>query len=181
MFSISGQFFRLISNVSPVDVEFYLRGQKIGEALQMDSGFYSDGMSFDRVDVTTGALEVVKFGVTDRRMGYDRSAGSVVITGGTVSVAGITNQAAPGNTQKTVTNASAQLLAVNAARRFLMVQNKDSSGRIWLYFGAAAATQSNGLMLEPGEELVLNDCVPTVEIRAIGDAASNANVVVIEG
>lgn len=179
-FTVPGGYFRLLSTVNAVDVVFYLKGQEVGRALQMQAGLAADGIAFDRVDITTGGAETVKFIVSDSPIRYDRMTGDFVVSG-SVGVSGITNQVTPTNTQKTVTSASAQLIAANAARRFLIVQNKDAAGRIWLYFGAAAATKANGLLLEPGAGIELNDCVPTTEIRAIGDAASNPNVVVMEG
>lgn len=96
---------------------------------------------------------------------------------GAISIVSTTGDA---NTAKTVTNASAQLMAANTARKYLAIQNKDAAGTVWVNFGAGAATQANGFMLGPGESYEREVAVSTLAIQAIGDAASNGNVVVIE-
>lgn len=85
------------------------------------------------------------------------------------------------NAAKAVTNASAQVLAANAARRFLMVQNKDAAGSVWVTLDGSAATTGNGIKIAPGSSLILDVYTPVAAIMAIGDIASNANIVVVEG
>lgn len=103
------------------------------------------------------------------------------ITAGEVSLTGATHRGAFTNTQKTVTNADGQLLAANAARRYLLIQNKDASAQVWVKFGAGAATTANGVLIAPGGSYELQGYVSSDEVRAIGDVASNANVVTVEG
>ena len=85
------------------------------------------------------------------------------------------------NTQKTVTNASAQLVAANTSRNYLLVQNKDLAGDVYVTFGSGAATTAAGVKIAAGGSFELNSNVITSEVRAIGSIASNANVVVVEG
>lgn len=84
------------------------------------------------------------------------------------------------NTNPAVTNASSVILAANAARKFLMIQNKDAAGNIYIVFGAAA-TVALGIKIAPGQTLTLDAKVPAGSINAIGDIANNPNVVVVEG
>jgi hypothetical protein len=85
------------------------------------------------------------------------------------------------NAQKTVTNASAQLLAGNTNRAYLLIQNNDAAGIVYIGFGAAAVTAANGIKLAPGASYELNSNITTSEIKAIGSIASNANVITVEG
>jgi len=85
------------------------------------------------------------------------------------------------NTQKTVTNASGVLVAANAARRYLMIQNNDAAGIIYVTLDGTAATTAKGVKISAGGSYELQGFVPSGEIRAIGSIASNANCVVVEG
>ncbi len=84
------------------------------------------------------------------------------------------------NTGVTVTNASQQFLAANASRKYLLIQNKDATGTIYVNFGAAA-TVANGVRLTPGAVYEMTGMPPNNSINIIGDIASNANVVLVEG
>lgn len=85
------------------------------------------------------------------------------------------------NTAKTVTSTSAQLIAANSTRTYLLIQNKDTSGTIYLNWGASAATTANGVKIGPGGAYELSDVQSTQAMQAIGDIASNSNVLVVEG
>lgn len=107
-----------------------------------------------------------------------KKAGSAQV-GGSITVAG--QQGAFTSTQKTVTNASGQLAAAKAARRYLLVQNNDLTGIIYVNLSGAAATAANGIKVNPGGSIELQGYVPSGAITAIGSIASNANVVLVEG
>lgn len=86
------------------------------------------------------------------------------------------------NTQETVTNVSAALLAANAARQYLLIQNNDTAGHIYVTLDGTPATLVNGVKLAAGGgALELSTVVPSGAINAIGSIASNANVLVVEG
>jgi hypothetical protein len=82
--------------------------------------------------------------------------------------------------EKTVTSTSSTLLAANANRQSLAIQNKDSSGTIWITFGATALV-GKGFKISPGGFWEPALAVHVGAIKAIGDIASNANIVVTEG
>lgn len=97
-------------------------------------------------------------------------------------VAGLpADQGAYTQAAKTVTTASGELLAANAARRVLGVQNQHATGSVWLNFSGDSATTASGWRLLPGDALYMDAFAPTEAIYAIGDVASNASVIVIEG
>lgn len=83
--------------------------------------------------------------------------------------------------QVTVTTTSANIAAENAGRRYLLVQNNDTNGIVFVNLSGVAATAANGVKLAPGASLELDTYCPTQSISAIGSIGSNANVVVVEG
>lgn len=91
------------------------------------------------------------------------------------------NNGAFTNAQKTVTNISAQLVAANAARRYLLIQNNDTAGIVYVRVDGTAVVTGFGIKIAPGASYELQGFVPTGAIHAGGSIASNANVVVVEG
>lgn len=170
-----GDFFRLLDSTGPVDVVYYLQGREIAEAKNVLAG-YGERLSenkFDRVRITSPSAQTIQFVTRDGAdVRYDRGAASVQVT----NVNGEFTQEAA-----TVTNASTTLKAANAARRYLMVQNKDATGIVYLNLSGAVATVAGGVSIEPGGSLELQGFVPSGAINAIGSIASNANVIVVEG
>lgn len=85
------------------------------------------------------------------------------------------------NAQKTVTNASGQLLAANAARKYLLIQN-NGSGDVFVRLDGGVATSATGVkLLAGGGSLELSTVVPSAAITAIGSIASNPDVLAVEG
>jgi hypothetical protein len=82
--------------------------------------------------------------------------------------------------QHTATTTSAQLVPANAARKFIMVQNKDLTLDIYLGFGVTATT-ANGFLLKAGATMTLDSAVCTNAINTICPAGSNANIVHLWG
>lgn len=180
--NVSGSYFTTLECSLSVNVRFYKGGKllDLGEIKGLLAGLEvslpaEGGAAFDRVQIDVKAGDTVKIGIGNGQARYNRGQASVtVITNVQPQSALFDNQA------KTVTNASAVLLAANAARQYLLVQNKDAGGNLFLSFGKAA-TAANGVRVIPGGafELVGTQC--TQAIHAIGDIASNANIVTVEG
>lgn len=82
---------------------------------------------------------------------------------------------------KTVTNVSAQLLPANVNREYLLIQNNNPSASVFINFGAAASLTGCVKIIPGGAFELGSGVVTTQEISAIGDVASNANVVTVEG
>lgn len=83
------------------------------------------------------------------------------------------------NTTPTITNSTTVAIALNASRKYLQIQNNDSSGIIYCT-PTAAATTTNGVKLTAGQ-FWAPSVPPTNAINCIGSIASNANVIVTEG
>lgn len=88
--------------------------------------------------------------------------------------------ASPANTQITVTNVSQQFLAANSSRQFLLIQNNDAAGDIFVRFGAAS-TLATGVKIAAGVTTLFDAVVPRNAVHIIGSIASNANCVIVEG
>ena len=180
----AGDFFRIIQSVAEdVQIIFYKEGHEVARSENVGAGYF-ERIEFDRIRITSaggGLLRLLtRKGAT---VGYDRPVASVGISG-TVQ-AQITNKDATAGafTQAaaTVTNASGQLLAAKANRRYLLIQNKDAAGDIYLTLNGSAATTSNGIKIGTGQSYECQGYAPTGAIFAIGSIASNANIVTVEG
>jgi len=105
------------------------------------------------------------------------SSGQLAVTGGGGSS---TNNATYTQSNKTVTNSSGSLLAANASRKYLQVQNNDTTGNIFVRCDGSAATTTTSIKIAPAQTWA--PTVPPVgACAAIGDIASNANVNTVEG
>jgi hypothetical protein len=132
---------------------------------------------YARLEITdaSGASNTVRYVIADE--------GFIAGLSGNMTISSIVpvQSSSFANTAKTVTNASAQLIAANTARKYLLIQNKDAVGNIFVSFGSGAATTANGIKISPGGAYELAQNMSTQELRAIGDIASNTNVLVVEG
>lgn len=168
-----GNYFHLLETAGAVDINFYKRGAIFAEARGMEAGFYAEPKGgFDEIEIVSASAQAIKFAISDGTGGYNRTTGTVSLSG----QQGVFAQAA-----HTVTNASGQLLAAKANRRTLLVQNNHAAGNIFVTTDGSAATASNGIKITPGSLILLDVFCPTGSINAIGDIASNADVVVVEG
>lgn len=78
--------------------------------------------------------------------------------------------------------ASAQLVAANASRRLLMIQNNDAAADVFLNVAGAAAVLNQGVKLGPGDSITLDVWTPSAAVFAIASVATAAGaVVVVEG
>lgn len=171
----ASDFFRLLSAQQVLTVEFYQNGAKVAEAIDIGTGYAEKvPTGFDRIVITSATAQSIQF-VT--RLGGDVRYDQPPT--GNVNIAN--SKGAFTQAQATVTTTSAQLLAANAARRFLMVQNNDASGDVYITMDGTTATTAKGLKIPAGSAFELAVYTPTGAINAIGSIASNANVVVLEG
>lgn len=181
--NVGGNYFTTLDCSNTVNVRFFKGGKllDLGEikgllsGLEVTLGNIGEAPAFDRVQVDVQAGDTVKIGIGNGQARYNRGQASVSILSAKQPQSALFN-----NQQKTVTNASAVLLAANANRQYLMVQNKDGGGSVFLSFGTAATT-ANGVRVIPGGAFELVGTQTTQAIYAVGDIASNANVTTVEG
>jgi len=196
----AASFFRLLEATGPVDLVFYLQGKEVERAENVGEGFAirfnagPEGAGFDKLRIQSPSTQAVEFVSTlNADVFYDKPptgtiTGTVALDATTLAALETVNvgnqpadQGAFTQAQKTVTNASAQLLAANAARRYLLIQNNDATGVVYVTIDGTAATTAKGIKIDAGGSYECAGFCPSGEIRAIGSIASNANVVAVEG
>ena len=79
----------------------------------------------------------------------------------------------------TVTSTAADILPLNEKGRYVLIQNNDSTGIVYLNLSGDATVSDTMFRLKPGDSLELFNIINAVS--AIGSIASNANVAVTEG
>lgn len=168
---VSGSFFKILASSGNVNV----RSENIDlKALSIGQGMKNTPFDYLTFTDVSGASNTLRIVIADDEF-MDGMTGSMAITQNKLP-----QSSSFVNTAKTVTNASALLLAVNAARQYLLIQNKDNAGNIFINFGSAA-TVNNGIRIVAGGNFESNGIVSTQQIFAIGDIASNAYIVTLEG
>lgn len=177
-FQEAADFFRLMSApTTDISVIFYAAGKEVARAENVGAGYAEKtGIVFDKVRIVSTAGGNVGFvSRLGNEVRYDTPPnGNVTVT------SLVPTRATGANSQKTVTNASAQLVAANPSRAYLLIQNNDATGIVYVAFGAEA-TVANGVRIAPGGSYELNCNILTGQVNAIGSIASNTNVVVVEG
>lgn len=189
-------FFRLLDTTGPLSVIFYKDGREVSRAEDVGEGYAEKfGGEFDKLRIESATTQSVHF-VTrlGNEVAYDKPptgtiSGTVAVSNfpatqpvsGTVNVGNLTAfTGAFTQAQKTVTNASSTLLAAKSNRRYLLVQNNDATGIVYVNLQGSTATTANSFKIEPGGSLELDNFCPSGAITAIGSIASNANVVTAE-
>jgi hypothetical protein len=183
--NVAGKYFTTLQCNQAVNVRFFKGGKKLDlgditsllAGLEVTLGNIDDlEPAFDRVQIDVKAGDTVQVGIGNGQARYNRANASVNVLTNKQPQSGVF-----ANTQKTVTNSSTQLVAANTSRQYLLIQNKDTTASVWVNFGASAATVANGVLIGPKGTYEMNTTQSTQAIQAIGDVASNANVVVLEG
>lgn len=182
--NITGKYFVTLQCTNALNVRFYKAGSKLdlGDITGLGVGLevgplagLKEEHAFDRVEIDVTGPDTIKVGIGNGAARYNNSLATVNVTQ-TVPV----NSGSFANAAATVTNASAQLVAANAARKYLLIQNNDATGTIYIAFGAAA-TLANGIKLTPGGTYEMSEVQSTQAVFAIGSIASNANIVTVTG
>lgn len=177
-FHEEGNFFRILEASSALTVTYYKNGKELVKADGVAGGYAeSFGESYDRYSIVSATAQSVQFVARlGNSVAYDKAPiGNVNITNKDALQGAFVQAAA------TVANVSGALKAANVARRYLLVQNKDATGVIYITLDGSAATVAAGIKIGPGASYELQGYVPSGAINAIGDIASNANIVVAEG
>lgn len=166
---VAGTLFKLLSatgtvrvdgdfgSVSPIRAGQGLQDSKFSELLFTDS---------------SGAQNTITVAVGDKNFIDTRVTGEV-----TFAPLGATFA----NAAAVVTNASAALSAANPLRKYLMIQNNDAAGNIYVRLDGGVATVGTGVKISAlGGLLELSLVVPSGAITAIGDIANNPNILLVQ-
>lgn len=114
--------------------------------------------------------------------GYGYRPQSLPVAQGGVAPAPVPQQSSTkGNTRIQVVTQSAKIiLPADPNRKFLLIQNADPAGNIWVAFGIDASVNIGIKIPSGGGGLLLDNNVPTCAISAIGDVAANPFVTIVE-
>ncbi len=173
--------FLRIMKATPNDIVviFYKQGREVSKSTGIGAGYAERFLSgdFDRIVISSATGGTVDFVM---RLGNDVRFDAPPT--GNVEVLNLTAaQGAFEQTIVTVTNASGQLLAANAARRYLLIQNNDAAGDVYVTLDGTAATTAKGIKIAAGGSYECQGFVPSGAVFAIGSIANNPNVVAVEG
>lgn len=172
--SVPGSYVRVDNALVPVIIETRDGQNKVtlreGNAVKLENGF--DGL---RISHASGIEQNILLYVSDQG---EIEANNIA---GTVSVDNWQGPFTQGRVS--LTNANQAIVAANAARRYLLIQNNDASAIMRINLAGVAATAAQGIRLEAGESLELVGFQSTAAINAIMETASAAadNVEIVEG
>lgn len=171
-------FFRVLAATSTLTVRFYYQGRQISEAEGVELGYAEEFVAgpFDAIQIENGPnAQTLQF-VTrlGSRVAYDKSpVGNVFVTNtGGAFVQGRTSVGS---------GAVSQLMAANAIRRRIFIQNNTAGQFLRLTFDGSDPTAANGLRLVPGDLLDVLDYCPTGAVKAIFESGAAASVEWLEG
>lgn len=133
-----GSFFRLVSG-SGVLVQFFLKGALVGEANNVDAGFWKENAPFDAVELTATVSQTIKIVIADGHVGLDASP---VVNGG----------ATPINLSYSTLGGTGDYLDIAPnAKRLTLKARGNNSGVILFSFVGDPATSGNYFELYAGD------------------------------
>lgn len=168
-FPVEGHYFELLATVNPVDVTLYGEGDVVlASEKQITAGYYVDRRQmepFKRFEITTGGLEAVKWFVTDGT-GGQKTAPTTVSS--IVPATGLAHT----QTGVTVGAASTVVLAANANRKYLLIENQSTTDDVYIRTdGGVAVADKTALKLQPGQ-VWEPPVAPTGAVNAIRGAVA---------
>lgn len=181
-FHEDADFFRVMASaVSDLEIRFYQQGREVGHAEGVGAGYAERfiGGGFDKLRLVSATGSAVDFVV---RLGNDVQFDAPPT--GNVDVNNLPAEQGAHINGRAVVLASgvSTLLAANAARRFLLVQNNDLAVAVRITCDGTDPTAANGLRLMPGSSVMLLDRYPpTGAIKAIAESGAGCAVEVQEG
>lgn len=173
-----GDFFRLMEATAPLTVDYYLNSKELAEAANVGVGYAERFMDegFDKIAITSSADQTISFATRlGNEVWYDTPPnGQVTVT----NTSGVFT-----TNQRTITTTPATIFSNSTARRYLLIQNNDTNGIVYVRFGGALGSFSvaSSIQIPPGGSLELQGFVHSGSIHMAGSIASNANVVTVEG
>ena len=173
-FEGGGNYFHLLETTGNVDVELTRDGGVVASANSVGYGFKvkpRDG--FNGLSILSASAQTIKIAVGDGDGEFNQVTGTVSISGNTGAHTG---------SQATVTNVDNTVVAANAARKYLFVQNNDTAAVMRIMTDGTAATATKGIRVQPGGWYEPLTYVPTGAIHCFmetaGSGANNVDIVV---
>ena len=164
---------------APVDLVIINPDANGDERVEASQGDDFEFSTFERLSISHSAGTAQTFKIVISR---DKKSNSTPVSGATAVSSLPATAVAFSQVSFNVTNASQQLRAAKADRRYLLVQNNDASAVLRVSIGTAA-TATVGVRVPPGAALEIENYVPNGIIYAMMETATAAtsNVIVWEG
>lgn len=171
---VPGDLVRIVGLTGAIDITLKKNGVPASKSTGVLDGYWlkPDG-GFNGVLIESATTQAVTIAIESGDAGYDRTAGQVGISNWPSNAGAFSVSAA------TVATASGQLLAANANRRYMLIQNNGTAD-IFINLGAAA-TAAGGVRIGPGGSWEMSNYVATQAVNAISVGAANGSVIVVEG
>lgn len=176
-FTDQGNFLRVMSAVAALTVRTYKNGQVLTESVGVGAGYAEEFSDiFHEVEVysaTTQAIQlVIRFG---SKVYFDAPpTGNVNISGQVHTVQDNVNGAFT-QSRASVSNANTQILAANANRRYLLIQNNDAGQTLRVTVDGNAATATAGFRVAAGGVFEIPNFAVTGAINVIFENATAAS------
>ena len=168
--AVVGSYFRLMEITAGnfADVRIMRMGSTKTEARQVDAGYsYKSPEDFDGIEIFCNTACTVKFAVSDGSGTYDRTVGSVAISGGVSVVRGATLAHAAAVTVGTTAVVALSALAGTKAAYF----RADPANTVPICLGGSAVGPSNAVIrLNPGD-IYIDDTIAEAAWYAYASAA----------
>lgn len=161
-----GNFLRVMSAAAALTVRTYKNGQVLTESVGVGAGYaeeFSD--NFNEVEIYSATTQTIQLVLRlGSKVYFDAPpTGNVNIT----NVNGVFTQS-----RASVSNTNTQILAANANRRYLLIQNNDTLQALRITLDNSAATITQGFRLEPGASIDLSNFCTSSAVNVIFEAAT---------
>lgn len=170
---VTGNYVRIADSLVSVTIETidYQNMVTLTEGEEVTLAPFN-GLRISHADVIE--QEILIYVASGAKIGSSKVAGAVSITG---------EQGAFTQSRASLSNVAATLLAANADRRYLMIQNNDAAAVMRLSLDGVAPTVAEGFRIGPGDSIDLSGFMVSGEIKAIMETATAAaaNVEIVEG
>jgi hypothetical protein len=166
-------YFHLLETSAPVNIFLLRDGGIFDEATDIEYGYFAEPeQGFTGIEIYSATAQTIKIATARGRGGYNRVVGAVSL---------IHTQGTFTQVQKSVTNANQVVLAANADRKYLLIQNNSATAVLRVKLDGNAATATSGLRILAGMSLELQGFVCNSAINVMmetADATAN-NVEVV--
>lgn len=183
-----GNFLRVMSAAAALTVRTFKNGQVLTESVGVGAGYaeeFSD--NFNEVEIYSATEQTIQLVIRNGSKVYFDAppTGNVNISGQVHTVQDNLPASNGAFTQSraTVTNANQQILAANANRRYLLIQNNDTAAYMRVTLNGVAATASTGFRIAAGGTIEVPNFAVTGAINVIMETAGSGanNVEFVEG
>lgn len=170
-----GSYFHLLTATGPISVTLKKNEAVIAQADGVNYGYKAlPKEGYTGFTIYSATAQTLQIAVGDGDEDYNYITGAVQLIG---------QQGAFTQGRVSLTNVNQAILAANAARKYLMVQNNDAAAVMRVQLSGVAATAAQGFRVQPGGFLELIGYIASGSINVIMETATGAagNCEYVEG